>query len=522
MFIVIYIRLTFFFHSYNKYGGKRNISIMHPLFLYYVFPVLLLLIVSNRGVQRRNSQYTLASTILPKNLTPIRVYYMDKTPVTVQYRAGESVALVVTARVGSRHEVVGRRGVSHFLEHLLFKGSKHKNYRKATDISKAMNRIGAVFNAFTSQEQTSYYCKVPVKSVQVAFEILSQMLCCPLIRDKDVKTERTVVVQEIRKYKDMPERRVREIAEQRVFRGHSLGEDIAGSEEEIMNMPVDYIRGFFANYYAPPNLIISVSGAVDPRWALKATKKYFQTPSNTFANNRALVNVPVPNVIAREHYTPVPRPPAERWYWEKQDTEQCHVCISFPVAFGYDNNMQCKVGEVLSTLLGGYMSSRLWVAIREQRGLAYSVSATFQSFAETGMFSVCMGLQMETCAEGMALAAEEILRAAGEEGITAEELARAKGYLHGSSMLSMENSIDHAFHATHEIMYASTPPREVKSALQDTLETSQVSQEAVQKLARRILTRENMYVTYIGPKDESSWWKAMWVEKKISNVTKHG
>ena len=200
---------------------------MSPV-LFYVIPALLAAaFMCSRG--RGSPQAALAV----RSRMSVPVFYVGDIPTAVHYREGASVCLVATVRVGSRHEVAQRHGVSHLLEHLLFKGTQR--YPRASDLSKAMNRVGAVFNAFTSQEQTSYYCKIPAKFGQVGFRIISQMMCCPRLRPEDVKMERGVVVEEIRKYRDAPERRVRELACQRLYSGHALGVDIAGSEAEVMN-----------------------------------------------------------------------------------------------------------------------------------------------------------------------------------------------------------------------------------------------------------------------------------------------
>jgi predicted Zn-dependent peptidase len=322
--------------------------------------------------------------------------------------------------VGARDEPAHLSGVSHFLEHLLFKGTAT---RDAIGISQAVDRLGGDINAFTSKEYTAYYCRVPARHVGIAVELLGDVVTGPLLRDDDIESERQVIMEELAMDDDSPEDVAHRSFASAVFGEHPLGRDTAGERATVRAITPGDIRAFFHEHYRTEHTTVAVAGAVDPDEVIDLVTKWFD---------------PMPggrSSVRRDDWTPFDVP--QRRIEIADDTEQVHLVIGEQALARTDPDREAL--DVVNHVLGGGLSSRLFDEIRERRGLAYSVFSSGTAFADAGAWSVYAGTLPEHRDEVEQLVVRELGRLT-TEGITADELAIARGYLVGSYEMGLEDS----------------------------------------------------------------------------------
>lgn len=331
-----------------------------------------------------------------------------------------TVSVGVWVGVGARDEPARLSGVSHFLEHLLFKGTRT---RGAIEISQAVDRLGGDINAYTSKEYTAYYCRVPARHVAMAVELLGDVLTQPALRDADVESERQVILEELAMDDDSPEDVAHRSFASAVFGEHALGRETAGERSTVQAMPADDIRAFFDEHYRTGRTVVSVAGAVDPDEVTDlVTKQFDAMPAGE-------------GTACRDDWQPFEIP--ERRIDIPDDTEQVHLVIGGHALARTDPDREAL--DVVNHVLGGGLSSRLFDEIRERRGLAYSVFSSASAFSDTGAWSIYAGTLPEHREEVEELVARELDRLA-TGGITADELDIALGYLAGSYEMGLEDS----------------------------------------------------------------------------------
>ena len=327
-----------------------------------------------------------------------------------------SVALGCWIGTGSRGERDEEAGLSHLIEHLLFKGSSRYG---SLEIDQIFDGMGAELNAGTGKETTSVYSRVLDAHLERAFDVMSDMVFAP--RFEDVDAEREVILEEIAMYEDDPQDKVFDVLGAAIFGDHPLGRSIIGSADVVAGTPVEAIRRFHASRYVPSNVVIAAAGAVD---------------------HDALV------ALARERVPdgdrpPAPAPPpaparhAPRVRFERKDTEQYHVCLGGP-GIARDDERRFAL-RVLDTIFGGTSSSRLFQEVRERRGLAYAVYSFTGQYADTGQVGLYVGTRADNVAPALEVVARELARLRREPA-TADELARAKENLKGRVVLSLEST----------------------------------------------------------------------------------
>lgn len=347
--------------------------------------------------------------------------------VTEQMAGARSSSIGVWVGVGSRDETTATHGASHFLEHLLFKGTDE---RSALDISIALDAVGGEFNAFTAKEYTCFHARVLSDDLPLAVDVLGDMITGSVITAHDVDAERDVILDEIAMHDDDPDDVVQNLlAELAWGPGTPLGRPIAGTDESIGAMTPAQIRRFYKRHYVPANTVISIAGAVDHGAAVKAVRKAFSRRGWLDAEAAPVV----PRATAGRRRPRVGAGEAE----VSRPFEQVNLVIGRE-GVTRDDDRRYALG-VLNTALGGGTSSRLFQEVREVRGLAYSVYSFASQYADSGLVGVAVGCLPDRTDEVLTVVREQLDTIAAE-GITADELARGKGQLVGGMILGLEDS----------------------------------------------------------------------------------
>jgi predicted Zn-dependent peptidase len=329
-----------------------------------------------------------------------------------------SVAIGVWLKQGSRHESDAHSGISHFIEHMVFKGTKNRN---AERIAAEVDSIGGHMDAFTAKEYAAFHLKVLDEHLPLAVEILGDIVLNPLFDAVEMGKEKKVIFEEINMVEDTPDDLVMERFTQAIWRGHPLGRPILGTKKTVTAFRRDDLAGFFERVYRPGNLVVAAAGRLDH----KAVSALINRNFGGLAAGRTLRNGGppklVPSIITRS----------------KKELEQVHLCLGTRAcAQSHDDRYPTYI---LNTVLGGSMSSRLFQNVREKRGLVYSISSGVSSYSDTGLMTVYAGTSIDSLDEVIGLTLDE-LRRMREEPVPAEELRRAKDHLKGSLMLSLEST----------------------------------------------------------------------------------
>jgi predicted Zn-dependent peptidase len=327
-----------------------------------------------------------------------------------------SVSLGFWIATGSRAESDDQAGLSHLLEHLLFKGSSKY---ASLEIDQLFDAMGAELNAGTGKETTSVYARVIDEHVEEAFDVMADMVFRPTLRDVD--SERAVILEEIAMYEDDPQEKVFDVLGEAVFGDHPLGRAIIGRAEVIARTPVSDIAGFHASRYMPANVVIAAAGAVEHDAIVALARD--RVPAEAGA--------PAPQL---------PAPPAQlapHRRFERKDTEQYHVCVGGVGLSRHDDRRFAL--RVLDTIFGGTSSSRLFQEVRERRGLAYSVYSFTSAYQDTGQVGLYVGTRADNVEEALAVVGSELARLR-QAPVTGEELSRAKENLKGRVVLALEST----------------------------------------------------------------------------------
>jgi predicted Zn-dependent peptidase len=340
--------------------------------------------------------------------------------------AMRSVSFGVWVAVGSRDETTGLGGVSHFLEHLLFKGTGR---RSALDISAAVEAVGGETNAFTTKEYTCYYARVLDADLPLAIDVVCDLVIDSVLAEADVETERAVILEEIAMHDDEPGDEVHDVFAEAIFGEHPLGRRISGRPQTVAPMSRRQILSFYRRRYVPPSIVVAAAGNLDHRRVVALVRRAFA--GSLAAESEPAEARPGPGRPG----APRRRPPMA--LVRDKDTEQAHIVLGCPgLARGDDRRFALGV---LNNVVGGGMSSRLFQEIREKRGLAYSVYSFTAQYADAGAFGVYAGCAPGKVDEVLALTRDGLAGVAAA-GLTDEEVARGKGMLKGSLVLGLEDT----------------------------------------------------------------------------------
>jgi len=342
-----------------------------------------------------------------------------------------SVSIGIWVKSGSRDEAAEHNGISHFVEHMLFKGTSS---RSAEDIARQVDSLGGNMDAFTAKECICFNVKVLDEHMPIAFDVLSDLVLHPVFDAKDIVRERGVIMEEIKMDEDNPDYLVHEIFTQSFWQNHPLGMPILGTKETVRDFEQPLLFDHYRKRFAPGNLIISAAGNVDHAHFVEMVKARFQSlkpVSNGFHGA-------APAITAKINLR------------NKKALEQVQICVGVPSY--HISHERRYISYVLNTLLGGGMSSRLFQNIRERQGLAYSIYSDLNPYRDTGCLSVYAGTSIESAANVVESVVEEFRKLKGET-VPQDELRRAKDQLKGSLMLSLESSSARMSNLARQEMY---------------------------------------------------------------------
>ena len=331
----------------------------------------------------------------------------------------KSISIGVWVKTGSAYESVDNNGISHFIEHMIFKGTQR---RTAKEIASIIDGIGGELNAYTAKECTCYYTKTLSLDYEIALDVLSDMIKHPTFLDEHIETEKTVILDEINMYEDAAEEIVIDIMNEINFKGHPLGFPILGSKKTVSAFTRDDVLAYYHDYYTANNMVVSIAGDFQEEQLIALVETYFADVKS--ANDG----------VVRRQTTPIYHFDYDS---KKKDFEQIQVAISFP-GIKFDHELSYEM-MVLSNILGGTNSSRLFQSIREDRGLTYSIYSEPNFYDALGTLSITFGVSKENLRETLTLIAQEISKLK-KHLITPESLEHAKNHLRGSFFLNLEGS----------------------------------------------------------------------------------
>ncbi len=342
-----------------------------------------------------------------------------------------SVAVGVWLKSGSRHETPAQSGISHFIEHMVFKGTKT---RSAERIAAEVDSIGGHMDAFTAKEYASFHLKVLDEHLPLAVELLGDIVLNPAFDAAEMAKEKKVIFEEINMVEDTPDDLVMELFCAAFWREHPLGRPILGTKRSVSRFRREEMAGYFARAYHPENIVIAAAGNLDHRATAELVSRHFSPLRKRPASSRVRPPRPVTTTVARS----------------KKELEQVHLCLGTrAVPQGHEDRYPCYV---LNTVLGGSMSSRLFQNVREKRGLVYSISSGVASYSDAGLLSVYAGTSVESAPEVIRLTLDEMRRLCVER-LPDGELRRAKDHIKGGLVLSLENTSARMSHLARQEIY---------------------------------------------------------------------
>jgi predicted Zn-dependent peptidase len=384
-----------------------------------------------------------------------------------------SVAMGVWVDVGSRDESLEENGLSHFIEHMIFKGT-HR--RSAYQIAKEFDTIGGQTNAFTSLETTCYHAKVMDRRLDAMVDILSDIFLHSVFDPTEMERERPVILQEIGMVEDSPDEYVHILSGSNFWGDHPLGRSILGSRENVLRFGAQHIKTFFQRFYQPDRIVISAAGNLDPSTFVDLVAPHFEA-------------------VRRRRRLPTRTPPCSRSRIQRfqRALEQVHICLSIEALPVTDERRYAL--SLMNTILGGNMSSRLFQEIRERQGLAYSVYSFVSAFEDTGMMGVYAGVDRKNVRETVSSIRAELVRLR-EHPVTPEELSNAKEYTKGSLLLASESNENQMVRIAQNEMHFGRfiPMREVLQGV------DRVSSEDLLDLARCLFHGDRAAFTLLGPR----------------------
>ncbi len=413
--------------------------------------------------------------VLPNGLTVVLVPSHD----------AESVVVDFFVKTGSRSETGKENGISHFLEHFLFKGTK--KYPNAKTISELVDAIGGEMNANTGKEHTQYFIKADSKHLPLIFEILTDMIQQPLLDPQELKREKGVIVEEINMYKDSPMASVENLSEETMWPKDALGRDIAGSRETVTKFSRAMFTSYLKRHYQTPNMLLGISGKFD-------TKKV--------------------DSLIRKHWLKVKKSSFHKWDKARdaqnsprlavqfKQTEQAHLVLAFK-SFNF-NDKRNYAANVLSAVLGGGMSSRLFTEVRERRGLAYYVRASSGNYQDTGVFNVRSGVQVPKIEEAISVILSELAKMKTEL-VDYRELLKAKEYIKGHTILMLEDNQSRLDWYLESAAFN----KKMETPQEYFAKIDKVTARDLQKVANDIFQKNLMTLAIIGPYKKSTPFKKL-------------
>jgi len=399
--------------------------------------------------------------------------------VTERVRSVRSVALGIWIGAGSRDETAARAGISHFIEHLLFKGSSRYS---GVQIAQVFDGLGGELNAATAKEYTVLYARVLDAHLESALDVMSDMLLAPTFDADELNSEREVVLEEIAMYEDSFHDLAHDLIAGAVFSDHPLGRPVIGTSAAVNAIDTAMVRDYHANRYVGPNIVIAAAGNLEHEPLVHAIQQRFE----------AYTKVPDPSAGVRPVWVGESSP---QTVFQAKTSEQYHVCLA---GLGLQRSDRRRfAASLLDSMLGGSASSRLFQEIRERRGMAYSVYTFGSQYADTGMVGVYVGTREHNLAECMRITADQLVRM-GQGEFADDELQRSKENLKGRIMLSMESTSNRMTRLGKSLI----SDTELLSFERIIAEIDAVDEDALAELAAVLLPPERLSASGVGPDED--------------------
>jgi len=386
-----------------------------------------------------------------------------------------SISVGIWIRAGSRREPAEINGLSHFIEHMVFKGTER---RSAEDIAREVDSVGGMLDAFTSKELVCFNTRVLDEHLPKAFDVVSDMVLAPKFAKDDIDREKSVILEEIRMTQDNPEDLVHELFTQNFWAPHAIGKPILGTPETVCGFTRETLLGWFRHWYAPNHVVITAAGHLDHARFVDLVAAHFGKLS------------PVPDGASDEAPSPSPHITLR----SKSELEQVHVCVGVP-ALPMTDRRRFAV-SLLNNVLGGGMSSRLFQNIRERQGLAYAIFSEMNSYRDAGSLTVYAGTSIDTVSQVIESVLDEFRRLR-DEPLSAEELRRGKDHLKGATLLALEGSGQRMNSLARYHIYFNRyfSPDELISLLES------VTAEDIQQLAHEFFQPDRIAASVVGNLD---------------------
>lgn len=386
-----------------------------------------------------------------------------------------SVSVGVWVGTGSRRESPEQNGITHFIEHMLFKGTSN---RSAVEIARSVDSIGGNLDAFTAKELVCYNTKVLDEHLSQAFDVLADLVLHPLFREEDIAKEKGVILEELKMEEDNPDYLVHEIFTANFWKDHPLGKPILGTKDTIKRFDRDAVEGYYRAEYLPSNTLITAAGRLSHVGMVELVRQYFESlpPGQS----------PAPDTVPSTHARIALR--------NKKSLEQVQLCLGVPsYALPHEQRFTCYI---LNTLLGGGMSSRLFQNIRERQGLAYAVFSDLNPYRDTGCLSIYAGTSAEAAGKVVESIVKEF-RQLKQELVPQDELRRAKDHLKGSLMLSLESTSSRMSNLARQEMYFGR-----FFSLDELIESIEaVTADHIQAIAQKFFDQKQIALTVLGNLD---------------------
>ncbi|MBI4142689.1 insulinase family protein [Candidatus Uhrbacteria bacterium] len=403
--------------------------------------------------------------------------------------ANDTKAVTVLAYVplGSRYETLALNGASHFIEHLMFKGTTRRP--TTLHISRDLDRVGAEYNAFTGKDYTGYYIKVNAEHLDLALDMLEDMLFHSTFAQVEFERERKVILEEIHLYEDNPSMHLDDIFEGLLYRGHPLGRLISGTRETMLGITRPALIAFRDRVYQPDRLVLTIAGAIGDHGMERVAETFGRVP----ARKRR-------DIVRPRAFTTAPRGPIARIH--EKATTQAHVTLGVPT-FGAEDPRAYAL-TLLANILGGTMSSRLFIAVRERRGLAYSVRAGADAYTDAGALVITAGLDPSRLTEAIRVILREVVRFR-DRGVTPEELSRAKENIEGRIILGLEDSSSRAEWYGKQALLR----KDIQTPEERIARLMAVDRDAISTLAREIFRTNRLHLALLGAFTDAAKFKKM-------------
>jgi len=385
-----------------------------------------------------------------------------------------SAALGIWIKIGGRYETAENKGISHYLEHMLFKGTKRYSLRK---IKESIEGVGGSLNAFTAEEVTCFLAKLPASKLEVALSILSDMVLDPLLPEDEFIKEKTVILEEIKMYRDLPQSYVFELLDALLWPNQPLGMEVIGTVESVQRMQRKDLAQFKGAHYTPYNIVVSAAGALTHERVATIVSRVFskskEKKKNTFlaaTQQQAAFQLKVLD----------------------KDTEQSHLALGFH-GLKRDHPLRYAL-TLLHVILGGNMSSRLFNEIREKRGLAYEIASQVKRFYDTGAFIVHAGMDNRKVEDAVSLILQELYRTK-DTLVTPGEFNRAKEFFLGQLTLALEDTLEHMLWLGESLSLID----KAYTLNEIIAKVKKTTRRDIQEAARTVFIRENLNAALIGP-----------------------